>query len=107
QHLGLAHALPLELGGHGGGVGTVLRAEAAVAPAGERRAEGAAAGLRDRAQALRAVGDGHADVAALLALDAHAVRWDLGTAALQLGGEDLEELAPVDRAAAELEVDRY
>ena len=47
------------------------------------RAQRAAAGVRDRAQARSAVRDHHADVAAALALDAHAVRGDRGPRSLR------------------------
>ena len=49
--------------------------------------------------------DGDADSAAPFALDAHAVRRDARAAVLDGGCEDLEELAGVDRAAVQLEVD--
>src|SRR4051794_27741210 len=66
------------------------RAEAAVAAAVVGRAERAAAGVGDRAQARRAVRDHHADVARALALDADAVRGDRGLALIQERADDLE-----------------
>ena len=61
--------------------------------------------MRHRAQARRAVGDHHADVAAALALDADAVAGDLRLALVEVGADDLQQLALVGRAAVELEVD--
>ena len=51
--------------------------------------------------------DRDADVAAALALHADAVARDPRLAALELGGEHLEQLVLVDRAAAQLEVDLH
>jgi hypothetical protein len=51
------------------------------------------------------VRDHHAHVAALLALETHAVGRDVRLAADQQGRDDLQQLAPVDRAAVQLEVD--
>src|SRR5688572_15110875 len=65
------------------------RAEAAVAAAVVGRAQRAAAGVRDRAEAGRAVGDHHADVAGALALDADAVRGDRGTELVEVRADDL------------------
>ncbi len=81
------------------------RAEAAVAAAVVRRADGAAARLRDRAEARGAVGDHHARRAACLALEAHARRRQPRRAAVQERQHRLDELLLRDRAAAQLEVD--
>src|SRR5512133_1612441 len=88
-------------------IGLLHRPETAVAAAVVARAQRTAAGVRHRAQARRAVSDHHADVAAALALDAHAVTGDLGPALVQIGADDLEQLALVGRAAVELEVDGH
>ena len=82
------------------------RAEAAVAAAVVGRAERAAAGVGDRAEARRAVRDHDADVAAPLALHADARRRDVRPPAVEERRDHLEQLALVDRAAAQLEVDR-
>ncbi len=87
------------------GVGGLHRPEAAVAAAVERGAQRAAAGLGDRAEARGAVGHHHADVALLLALDADAVVGHDRLAPDEEGADHLEQLAAVDRAAAQLEVD--
>ena len=90
------------------GVRRLHRPEAAVAAAVVGRAERAAAGVGDRPEARRAVRDHHADVAAPLALDADAVRAaSRGRAPVEEGADHLEQLALVDRAAAQLEVDRH
>src|SRR4051812_317658 len=73
------------------------RAEAPVAPAVVGGAQRAAARMGDRPEARRAVGHHHADVAAALALDAHAVRGDGGPAVVQERADDLEQLVLVDR----------
>ena len=62
--------------------------------------------MGDRTEARGAVGDGDADVAAALALHADALTGDPRPAALQECRDDLEQLRLVDRAAAQLEVDR-
>ena len=85
--------------------GRLHRPEAAVAAAVVGRAECAAAGVRDRPEAGRAVGDHHADVAARLALEADAVRRDLRPAAVNERSDHLEQLALVDRAAVQFVVD--
>ena len=64
--------------------------------------------MGDRAQARRAVGDHHADIAAQLALDADAVRAAItGLRPARKARDHLDELALVDRAAAQLEIDRH
>ena len=85
--------------------GVSIGPEAAVAAAVVRRAERAAAGLRHRAEARRAVRDHHADVAARACTRRRRCRRDRGPAAVQERGDHLEQLALVDRAAAQLEVD--
>src|SRR4051794_11265020 len=75
------------------------RPEAAVAATPYRRAEGTAAGVRDRAQAGRPVRDHHARQAAPLALGADARVRDVRLAAGEVGGEDFEQLIAIDRAA--------
>src|SRR5579859_3112031 len=62
------HAEHVQLPGQGDGVRGLHRPEAAVAAAVVRGAERSAAGVRDRAEAGRAVGDHDADRAAPLAL---------------------------------------
>ena len=81
-----------------------MRAEAAVAAAVVGGAQRAAPGLGDRPEARHPVGNGDADSTAALALHAHAVGRDPRAPALQRRGEHLEQLALVDRAAAQLEV---
>ena len=49
--------------------------------------------------------DHHTHVAALLAVETHAVGRDIRFAADQQGRDDLQQLAPVDRAPVQLEVD--
>ena len=49
----------------------------------------------------------HADIALELALDADAVRRRHRPASGEKGGDDLEKLTLVDRAAAQLEIDRH
>ena len=63
--------------------------------------------MRDRSQAGRAMRHHHADVALELALDADAVGRRHRPAAGEEGGDDLEQLALVDRAAAQLEIHRH
>ena len=96
---------PVELRGQRGRVRILGRAEAAVAAPVVGGAEGAAAGMRDGSEAGRAVGDHHAHVAAQLALDAHAVAGHVGAPLAEEGGDDVEQLSPIDGAAAQLEVD--
>src|SRR4051794_38053408 len=69
-------AEPLEPASERPGVRRLHRPEAAVAAAVVARAQRAAAGVRDRPEARRAVGHHDAHVAAPLALDADAVRLD-------------------------------
>ena len=66
-----------------------------------------AAGVGGRAEARCAVRHHHADVAAQLALHADAVSGHLGAAVVQEGGEHLDQLALVDGAAPQLEVDGH
>src|SRR5512132_1078391 len=102
----VVHAEALQPAGERAGVRGLLGAEAAVAAAVVGGAQRAAAGVGDRPQAGRAVGDHHADVAGQLALHADAVPGHPWPAPLQERGDHLEELAAVDGAAAQLEVDR-
>ncbi|CAL9650187.1 hypothetical protein SUDANB96_06632 [Streptomyces sp. enrichment culture] len=97
-----ASSRPSRRSGTSAGRFTDGRAEA-TAPVG--RAQGAAAGVRDRAEAGGAVGDRDAHGAAPLALEADAVARHIGLAPGEERGDDLEPLPPVDRAAAQLEVD--
>ena len=69
-------------------------------------ADRAAASLCGWPEAGDAVCDRHADRARFLALDAHAVSRHPGLAADDDRGDQLNELAGVDWAAAELKVDR-
>ncbi len=85
----------------------LLRPEAAVAAAVVGRADRAAAGLRHRPEAGRAVRHHDADVAAQLALDADAVGAMFGRRPFRKALDHLEQLVLVDRAAAQLEVDRH
>src|SRR5664279_53998 len=100
QHLTLAHAEREQPGRQGRGVGRVPRAEAAIAAARERGAQGAAARLRHRAQAGCAVRDGDAHRAAPFAFDTYAVGRDPWLAALDRAGQHLQQLVLVDRTAA-------
>ena len=100
----LLGAQPPEPAGQRGGVGRLHRPVAAVAAAVVGGAERPAAGVGDRSEAGRAVGDHDAHVAAALALDAHAARRDGRPALVEEGADHLEELALVDRAAVQLEV---
>src|SRR5919198_4163454 len=100
----LRQAVPRQPGAQRTGVGLLHRAEAAVAAAVVARAQRPTAGVRHRAHARRAVGDHDADVAAPLALHADAVRGDLRLALVEVGADDLQELALVGRAAVEFEV---
>jgi hypothetical protein len=52
------------------------------------------------------VGDHHAHVAAALALHADAVARDRRAALVEVGADDLQQLALVGRTAIELEIDR-
>src|SRR5512147_1213728 len=81
------------------------RAEAAVAAAAERRTQVAAAGLRHRTQAGDAARHHDADRARALALDALAVVRDVRRPIVEKRVQHLDQLALVDRAAAQLEVD--
>ena len=94
-----------ELGVQGRDVGLFHRAEAAVAAAMERRAQRAAPGLGDRAEAGRAVGDHHAARRRGLALGAHAGGRQPLHVPVEQGGDRGDELSAVDRAAAQFEVD--
>src|SRR5207248_10604420 len=103
----LVEAQVAQPGHERGRVGRIGRAEAAVAAAPVRRAERAAAGPGDRTEARRAVRDEDTGGAARLALEAHAVRGQVRLAADQQGGEGVDKLPPVDRAAVELQVDLH
>ena len=91
----------------GGRVRGLLGPEAAVAAAVVRRADRPAPRVRDRPEARSSVRDHHADVAAPLALDADALRGDARLSPVQEGAQHLEQLALVDRAPLQLEVDRH
>ena len=106
DQVALARAELVPARGKRRGVRRLHRPEAAVAAPGERRAQRAAAGLRHRAEAGRPVRHHHAGVPGALALDAHAVPADPRLAAEQVRRDHLEQLAAVDGAAAQLEVDR-
>src|SRR3972149_10451 len=81
------------------GVGRLLRPKATVAASAVSRADGAAAGVGDRAQARDATRDHHADGAAELALHAYAVARSVRATAVEEGADNLQELRLVDRAA--------
>ena len=83
------------------------RPEAAIAAAIDARADRAAAGVGDGAEAGCTPGDHDADIAPLLALDADAVIGNGGLPASQRRGEQFEQLAFVERTAAQLEIDRH
>ena len=91
----------------GGRVRGLLGPEAAVAAAIVRRADRPAPGVRDRPEAGRPVRDHDADVAAPLALDADALRRDARLPPVQERAQHLEQLALVDRAPLQLEVDAH
>src|ERR1019366_3508057 len=97
----LAHAKLTQLGAQSGRVGALHRAITTIATAVVGWADGVASGVRDRPQAGRAVGDGHADVSPQLALDANAVRGRHGAAGGEGSGNHLDQLTLVDRAAAQ------
>src|SRR5665213_1875933 len=99
EDVGFGHAVDLQPVRERLRVRRVLRAEAAIAAPGVRRADGTAASLGDRPEAWRPVSNSDADSAAPFALDAHAVRRDARATVLDDGCEDLQELAGVDRAA--------
>src|SRR6185437_8814029 len=107
QRLLRHHALPDEPIGERSRVGALARTEAAVATAIVARTEGAAAGVRHRAEARLAAGHGHADVPAALAFHADALVADARPPAREHRGDQLEELILGDGAAAQLEVDGH
>src|SRR6266536_5632012 len=86
----VVHAELLPPGGQRRGVRGLHRAEAAVTAAAVRRAQRAAAGLGYRPEAGRAVGDHHARDPGPLALDAHAVAADIGSAPVQERGDHIK-----------------
>ncbi len=71
------------------------------------RAKRATTRVRDRAEARRSVRDHHTHVPAQLALHADRVTGDRGSSTGEQRREDLEELALVDGAAAQLEIDLH
>src|SRR5512144_2717014 len=81
------------------------RAEAAVAAAAERRTQVAAAGLRHRTQARDTARHHDADRARAVARDALAGVRDVRRSIVEKRVQHLDQLALVDRAAAQLEVD--
>ena len=83
------------------------RPEAAVTPATEPRAQRAAPRPRDRAEARLALGHDDADEATPLALDAYRRVRDARHGAAQQRPDRAEELATIDRAPRQLEVDRH
>src|SRR5262249_39551579 len=83
----------------------LLRPVATVTAAIVCRAKRAAAGVSDRAETRRAVRDHHAHVSAQLAFEADAVRRRVRLALVEEGADDFDELALVDRASLQLEID--
>ena len=69
------------------------------------RAQVAAAGLGDRTETGGALRHHHADGAPPLALDALAVIGDVGASAIEKSVEHFQQLALVDRAAPQFEID--
>ena len=100
----LAHAAGGELAAQCRRVRRLHRTEAAIAAAIVRRADRAAAGMRDRAE-TRDAAHQHAGGAAQLALDAHTVRRRVRLARIQECRQHLDQLMLVDRAAMQLEID--
>ena len=83
------------------------RAEATITATVVGRADRAAPAVRNRTQAWRPVRDHDADIASALAIDADAVIGDRRLASGEKGLNDLEQLTPVDRTAAQLEIDGH
>src|SRR6266568_305276 len=102
--IGGGHAVDTQDGKQRTDIRLLHRPETAEAAAPVGGAQCAAPGLGDRAQARDAVGDGDTGGAAALALGAHAGVRQVGCAAGQECAERVEQLAAVDRAAAQLEV---
>src|SRR5450759_5912205 len=94
----------LEVAGEPGCIRLLARPEASVAAAAEARADGAAARLGDLAEAGDALADHDADNAASLALHADGFVPQLRATARGECGEELNELARIARAAAQLRV---
>src|ERR1039457_708596 len=90
---------------HGCGVRGLGRPETGVAAAVVRGTDRAAAGLSDRSEAGRAMRHHHARRPAPLAFETYARRRNSRFAAVKKRREHLEELALVDRTAAQLIVD--
>ena len=104
-HVDRRGALGRAAGRPASGVGRVGRPEAAEAAPADRGAQGTATGPGHRPQARRPLGHEQAHGAAPLALLADGVAGDDRAAPGQGGGDHLEQLVAVDRAAVELEVD--
>ena len=62
--------------------------------------------MRHRPKAWRAVSDHHANGAAQFALDADAMRRRVWLAILQKRADDFDELVLINRAPAQLEIDK-
>ena len=88
------------------GVGRFLRAEASVATALIRRTKRAASAVRDRAETRRSVRHHHTNDAAAFALHADAMGRSVRRAPAEKRTDHVKQLLLVDRAAAELEIDR-
>src|SRR6516225_6042443 len=103
--IALRHTEREELACDRRGVRGLGRPEAAIAAAAIGRADRAAAGLRDGAKAGCSPGDHDANGAPQFAFMTDAVPGDRRLAPDQEGFDNLEELALVDRATAQLEID--
>jgi hypothetical protein len=90
--------------GEPGRIRLLARPKASVAAAAEARADGAAARLGDLAEAGDALADHDADDAASLAFHADGLVPQLRATTGGERGEELNELAGIDRAAAQLRV---
>src|SRR5579862_4440830 len=103
----LLHAELAEATAQRRGIRCLHGAEASVAAAVIGWTERAAAGMGHRPHAGGAVRHHHADIAPELALDADAVMRNHRLPLRQKRGDQLHELALVDRAAPQLEIDRH
>src|SRR6266699_975987 len=107
QNILVIHAKLTHLCAQRGGIGRFFRAIAAIAATRIGWADGAAPGVGDRTKAWDAPRDHHTDGAAQLALYTDAVRRRVRLALVQVGADDLEQLAFVNGAAAQLEVNKH
>src|SRR5208282_3162369 len=105
--IALRHAERRELARNRGGVRAFGGSKAAIAPPAIGWADRAAAGLGNWTQARRSVCDHDADRAAQFAFVAHAVAGDRRLTPDQKRLDDLEQLALVDWATTQFEIDRH